>query len=418
MPCLCLENSEKMKKWWRFLIIFLLGIIFSTGLNRSLYAQITPSQLVRQAQEFYQTGKYAESVELLQQANQVYISQEKYLQQAQIFSLIAQAQQQTGDLQLAEKNIAEGFTLLKTIKPSKPKTQVLAQIWNAKGHLEFATGNDRKALADWKQGEKLYRQLNDRLGINGSLLDRAQVLEKMGFYRRSCDRTLEALEHSDYDCEDLNSSQIKAIISQVKQEVNPWQIQGLNQLSNILLFKGKLSQAETIIQANQTISSSLSDISPVTEANILLNLGNINKAIAFQAKEIEDMPRFRVYSEKAIKYYQQLDSQTHVQIALKHKLSAQLNLLSLFIKTQQWSKAQNLVSQIQLYSDTLPNKRNLYGEIKFALDLERLKENNVALKYSWQDIANIYLDASRTRKRNRRSAGSILWIGLLGNVAE
>ena len=382
-----------MKKWWQFLIILLLGLALSIGFNINLQAQIAPSQLVRQGQKLYQTGKFEASLKLLQQAKEIYIGQKKYLQQAQIFSLIAQVQQQIGNLELAEKNIADSFAAIETIKPSKKKTQVLAQTWNTKGHLQFARGDNRQALEDWQKGEKLYRQLNDRLGINGSLLDRAQVLEKMGFYDRSCDRTLEALEHQDYNCANLDSPQIEAIINQVKKEVQPWQIKGLNQLSNILLFKGKLSEAEAVIQANQTISSSVANLSPWTEAKIILSSGNINKAIAFRAKEIADLSGFSSHSAKAIKYYQQLNSdQNPPQIALKYKLPAQLNLLSLFIETQQWQKAQNVVSQIQLHPDTLPGQRNLYGEIKFALDLERLK-NKVDIEYSWQDIADIYLDA-------------------------
>ena len=397
-----------MKRWWQLLIVFLLGIILSFKFNPSFAArycedascnsnsvssiQTVPSQLVEQAREFYQIGEYRKSLKLLQQTQKTYTSQQKYLQQTQVFSLIAQTYLQMGNWQLAEENIAAGFDSIALVASSKPKMQVLGQIWNVKGHLELAQGNNSQALADWEQAQELYSRANDMLGVAGSLLDCAKVLETMGFYSRSCDRILEALGHRDYDCLNLTSSQIKTITDEVAKDTKTWQIQALNQLSNILLLKGKRLQADTILQTNREISSRLKNLSPAIEAQIILSLANVNKAIAFQAKEIQDNSTFVSRSQRAIEYYQQLDrKQLPEQIAFEYRLPAQLNLLSLEIATQQWSKAQSLVAFIQLYPNTAINRRNLDSEIKFALELERLKQNKIAIKYSWQDIADIYL---------------------------
>ena len=410
-----------MKRWWHLLSIFVLGIILSFYLNLGLSlhslalsspTSIDPSQLVQQAQQAYHTEEFERSIILLQQANQIYQSQEKHLQQVQIFSLISLAQQQTGKWQAAEQNIANGLALIETLVSSRLKTQALAQIWNAKGHLNFATAKTQQALKDWEKAEKLYRQSSDLLGVAGSLLVQAQALEKMGFYHRSCDYILQAFDRSDYDCENLTNLQIETIISRVKQEKQPWQIEGLTKLSDTLLSRGELSQAETLVLAAQTINSSTNS-SFLTKAKITLSLGNINKAIAFRAKEIEDKSSFLAHTQKAVKYYQQLNSkQTPSIIARKYQLAARLNLLSLYIAEGQWSKARQLANQIQIQ----PNYRNtnLYAEIKFARNLEQLKQNRVAIKYSWQDIAKLYFNAIAQARENGDRRAQSYALGYLG----
>ena len=410
-----------MKRGWHLLSIFVSGIILSFYLNIGLSSHslalsaptlIEPSQLVGQAQKAYSVGEFERSIKLLQQANRIYQNQEKHLQQVQIFSLISLAQQQIGNWKAAEQNITNGLTLVETLASSEFKTQALAQIWNAKGHLEFATAKTQQALKNWEQAEKLYRQSQDLLGVAGSLLVQAQALEKMGFYRRSCDYILQAFDRADYDCENLTNSQIESIINRVKQEQQPWQIEGLIKLSNTLLSKGKLFQAETFILAARTINSSLPN-SSLTKAQIILSLGNVYKAIAFRAKEIEDRSSFLTHAQKAVQYYQQLNSeQTIPKIARKYHLPAQLNLLSLYIANKQWSKAQKLANQIQIKSNY--RKKDLYAQIKFALHLEQLKQNQVAIKYSWQNIAQLYLDTiARARKNGDRRAQSYA-LGYLG----
>ena len=408
-----------MKRWWHLLGIFWLGIILSfnlsTGLSLQGLASSTPSQLVQQAQTAYQIGEFERAIKLLQQANRIYQNQGKHLQQVQIFSLVSLAQQQIGSWELAEQNIANGLTLVETLQSSKFKTQALAQVWNAKGHLEFAREKNQQALKDWEQAEKLYRQSDDSIGVAGSLLAQAQALEKMGFYYRSCDYILQAFDRSDYDCKNLTNSQIEMIIDRVKQEKQPWQIEGLNNISNTLQSRGKLFQAETFVRAAQTINSSLPNSSPLTKAKITLNLGNINKAIAFQAKDIEDKYSFRTHARQAAEYYQQINSErTFSRIARKYQLPAQLNLLSLYIATQQWSKAQKLANTIQIYPDSERNLRNLYAEIKFALSLEQLKQNRIAIKYSWQDIAELYLSTVAQAQENGDRRAQSYAVGYLG----
>ena len=401
-----------MKRWWRFLIVVWLSIILSFRFDQSLQAQTVPLNLVQQAQAAYQLGEFEQSIKLLGQANRVYQNQGKYLQQARVLSLTSLAQQQIGNWKLAKKNITDSLTLMDSIPSSKDKNQVLAQTWNTQGRFQFLTGNNPQALTSWQTAEELYRQTNDRLGIAGSLLNQADVLEAMGFYRRGCDRALTALDLSEYSCEALTSPQLATIIQQATVDTQPWEIEALNSISNSLLLMGNTSGAIALTEASQAINSRRINPSPLREVKTWLSWANINKAIALQAKEIGDRQNFKAHTDKAREYYQKLiDSQTPHHLANKYQISAQLNLLSLLVTARQWSSAQQLVETIDIHQG-----QNLYAPLKFAQDLERLKENDLDLKYSWQDIAEIYLDTvkqAETRGDRRIQSYALGNLGIL-----
>ncbi|MGF1588485.1 MAG: CHAT domain-containing protein [Pleurocapsa sp.] len=405
----------KLKNWRRFLITVLLSLSLTLGFNLDLTAQVSPSQLVQQAQQQYQRGNSVGAIALLKQAEQIYRSQEQTLQQAQVLALISLSQQQLGNWQLARANLDNSLTLISSIPASSSKTQVLAQISNTQAHYLLDTGQYNEALANWQQAEQLYRQIKDRPGISGTLLDQAQALEKMGFYRRACDRIFIAFEQPDYSCSRLTKSQISTVIQRATMEAQPWQVDGLNSIGNSLLLMGKLSLAERFIQASHSIHSSLLSDSPTTKAKILLSLGNINKAIALRSKEQEDLASFTTHSQKAIQYYQQLEAQTSTPMTNAEQLSAQLNQLSLAIVAQKWPQAKTLAAKIRLTQDF---QRNLYAEVKFAHSLELLKQHNISLKYSWQDIVDIYLDAIAQARLTGNRAVESYALGYLGTLCH
>jgi len=383
-----------MKRWWRFLIVVWLSIVLSLRFNQSLWAQSVPSDLVRQAQIAYQIGEFEQSIKLLTQADQAYQSQDRYLQQAQVLALTSLAQQQIGKWRLAKQNLTKSLTLMEIIPSSKNKTQVLGQIWNTKGHYEFLRGNNTQALAAWEQSQELYDRAQDALGVAGSRLDRAQVLSKMGFYDRACNVALQALDFREYSCQELFPPQVNKIIERAKVDTQPWTISALNSVSNSLLLMGHLEQAIALTKASQVINSNQRLSSSLATTKTQLNFGNINKAIATQAKVVEDQDRVTNYAAKAVKYYQQvINSPMPAHLGRKYKISAQLNLLSLYVITKQWLSAQQLVKQIDWREP-----ENLYAPLKFAQDLQRLKQNQLEIDYSWQDIAEIYLDTIKEAK--------------------
>ena len=406
-----------MKSCQRFLVIVLLSISLILGFNLDLTAQVDPAQLVQQAQRQYQLGKSASALKLLGQASQIYQSQSQLLPQAQVLALTALVQQQTQDWSSAKQNIEASFNLIDAVPSSASKTQVLAQIWNIKGHDLFDRGQHSQALDYWQQAEQFYREIEDRPGISGTILDQAEALAKMGFYRRSCDRILVAFEQTNYSCNNLTDNQLNSIINQIQtqSQVEPWQVTGLSSLGNSLLLLGKFSTAQRLIETSQNLESNLFASSPINKAKILFSLGNINQAIALKSARQQNVADFITHSQKAIKYYQQLNKQTSIPAINDYQLLAQLNQLSLLIAGQKWSQAAKLVNKIQLPQD---NPRNLYGEVKFAHSLNLLKQHNLDLRYSWLDIADIYLGTIKQAQLAKdQRIESYAW-GYLGQLAQ
>ncbi|MEM7590251.1 MAG: CHAT domain-containing protein [Cyanobacteria bacterium P01_A01_bin.83] len=381
-----------------------------------LVSSVNPKQLVAQAHRQYHLGKSSAAIHLLEQAQAIYQQQQQLLPQAQVLALISLAQQQLGNWQLAHQNLEMSFALIQNIPSSNAKTQGLGQIQNAKGHYHYAKGQYKQAYSDWQQAEKLYRQLNDPLGIAGTILDQAEALTKMGFHRRSCNLILVAFEQPEYRCLALTNSQIKTIVNQTQDKHKPWQVAGLNSMGNSLLSMGRLVRAQTLIQASYRLESSMPRFDPINQGKILLSLGNINRAIAFQEKARSDWDSFVSHSQQAISYYRQLN---HNQAPLipkirSYQIMGQLNQLSLLIAVEKWSPARTLANKIQL---ELLQQANPYAPIKFASSLERLKQHRVTIKYSWYDLADMYRQAiEQAQLSGNRRLESYGW-GYLGKLS-
>jgi CHAT domain-containing protein len=378
-----------MKNWVRFITCVWLSLILVLGFKLNLAAQGSPSELVQQAQQQYQLGKSAQALKLLVQAGEIYQSQGQVLPQAQVWALTSLAQQQQGNWQLAQANLERSWEEIASVRASPGKTQVQAQIWNTQGHYSFATGKYSQALTDWQQAEKLYRQLEDPIGIAGTGLSQGEALGKMGFHRRACDRALQLFtSESESGCKSLTREQITTIIEQAQGQDQPWLVEGLNSVGNSLLSMGQLDFAQRFIQASNQSISRLHFLAPTTKAKITLSLGNIHQAIALQAKQQANLPAFRIHSRLAMKYFQQLDVPATSPLSIHYRLAAQLNQLTLLIASQKWTAAVTLANKIQLASDYQPS---LYSQVKFANSLTWLQDQGLNRQYSRQDIADIYL---------------------------
>ena len=383
-----------MKRLWQLVAIALCGLYLSFLTNLPINAQSSPPLLVRQAQQHYQMGEYEQSIQLLQRATQIYQNQGDRLQQGRVLSLISLAQQQLGNWSQARQYINDGLNLVASEADNKLKTQILAQIWQAKGHWELSTGQATEALTTWEQAEQFYRAVGDRLGVKGSLIAQAQAMENLGFYRRSCGRVLQAWELN-YDCRELDTTELVTIWQQIKNQPQNLQIEGLRAIGNSLLEMGNLAQAELFLTASQELNQKLPDRSSQTELKTLLSLGNLHKAIALKEKEFNNQASFAYQARKSIDNYQKIaDLPVSSPILPTYKLQAQLNQLTLHIASAEWSQAQQLANQIDLAGNSQPvNRKSIYAAINFARSLTKLKQQQVPLNYSWLDIAAIYLKA-------------------------
>ena len=393
-----------MKSWVKFILVAVISLCIVLGSRRYTNAQIDPSQLVQQAERQYHLGKSKRSLELLDRAEQIYQNQEAILPQAQVLALTSLVQQQQGNWQLARSYLDRSLDLIVRVPNSKTKVRVQAQVKNSQGHYNFATGQNRQALADWQQAEKLYRQINDKSGVAGALLSQTETLNKMGFHRRACNLTLTLLDPTQQRCQDLQGSTVASTIEKAQAETAPWLADSLNSIGNSLLLMGKLDSAMSFVRASRNVSS-VKDFTPNTQAKIILNLGNIHNAIANLAKEREDSTGFRFHCRQASKYFQQLEANK------TYRLAGQLNRLSLLITSQEWSQATKLANNILLPED----KHDLYAQVKFANSLFTLQQHYLALKYAPIEIAQMYLNVIEQAKK---SGDARLESSALGNLGE
>ena len=397
-----------MRSWGQFIVVVLLSLSLVLGYKSDSIAQVDPAQLVRQAQQQYDRGKSLQALTLLQQAEKIYQSQSAILPQIQVLTLTSLVQQQQRNWELARANLERAEALIEPFPSSTNKTQVLAQIWNARGHYSLATGKSAQALQDWQQAEQLYRQINDSMGVAGTILDEAEALGKMGFHRRACDRALNSLNLDRYRCRNLTRKDVAAIIEQAQIDREPWLVDSFSSIGNSLLSMGKLFLAREFVEASQNSLNRSKHTRLGTQAKIDLSLGNIEREIALQARSQSDSERFKLHSDRAIKYFRRLEHLVTTSYDT-YKLAA-LNELSLFIASRQWSKAVELANQIQL----TPSQDDLYACVQFANSL-RLLQQRPTLKYDSQDIADIYLNVAQQAQLSGDSRiESYAW----GNLGE
>ena len=394
-----------MKSWWRFIVVGLVSLSLILS-GRNLTAQVAPESLVRQAQQKYDLGRSRQAIRLLQQAENIYRSRQQKLPQAQVLSLTSLVRQQQHNWAAARTNLHQSLTLIESIPASTDKVRVEAQIENTQGHYWFATGQYSQALVSWQQAEQLYRQLEDETGTSGTLLGQAEALEKLGFYQRACDRSLRILG-SELRCRELQSDSIAVLIAQTP--LDRLSLDSLLAVGNNLLLMGKLSLARQLIQASQNKVEGRARLSFATQAKTTLSLGNVNRAIALQALELDNSDSFRHHSQQAIKYFQQLGRAPQGSVDRTYQLGAKLNELSLYVVSQQWSKARTCANQIRLQNSDSPAAR-----LKFANSLVLLQRKGLKLNYSASEIADLYLQViSLTRRAGDRRLESYAW-GYLG----
>ncbi|HHP7231802.1 MAG TPA: CHAT domain-containing protein [Xenococcaceae cyanobacterium] len=402
-----------MRYWLRLSLIAILSLVLTMTMTLPGSSQLNSSSLVSQAQSAYNQGLYLESLSLLKTAEQALIDENKTSQQAQIQSLISLTQQRLENWQQAQEAIDYGLALIATHPNSSSKQQILAQLWNTQGQLYFNRGQPRQALTAWETASQWYQRSEDISGEQGTKINRAQALESLGFFRRACATSLTALATSYSSCENLAEPDITAILAKIQSSPSSWQIQGLSTIGNTLLLLGQFSQAQTVLEHSLALAPKFSDLSAL-KSKILLSLAKVHQAKAIQAKEQEELAIFATETEQALHLYQQVSQTDSDRSFLSEKLEAKLNQLNLLIATEKWSLAQELAQEITLPEST--NPRSLAAKLNFARSLTALKQANIAINYSWENIAQIYtqiIASAETIDANLLAASGYGYLGQL-----
>ncbi|BAY47251.1 hypothetical protein SAMD00079811_48680 [Scytonema sp. HK-05] len=345
----------------------------------------SPVALLEQGKQLYDAGRFAEAAQVWEKAAVAFEQTRERQNQAISYNYLAIVYQDLGQWETAQKAIRNAIASLNAqainLLPTTDAPLLYAQVLNTQGSIELNTGHTETALETWKQAEKRYRSLKDVTGIVLCQINQAQALQTLGLYRRA--RSM--LEQVNQDLAALPDSLLKA--------------RELRSLGVTLQVVGDLQQSQTVLTESLIIAKRLNSASDIGET--LFRLGNTVRAIGdFQA---------------ALEFYQQA---LIPATSPRTQLEAQLNQLSLLVRTKQQQAALSLLPQIQARLFNLsPSRAVVYAQVNLAESLTKLsrvidKEQNI------KDISQILVRAVQQARELKDSRAESYALGQLGHLYE
>ncbi len=331
--------------------------------------------LVDKGKQLYEEGNFAAAAEVWEQAVNNYSLEKEQRKGALSYRYLAIVYQDLGKWKAASNAISQSLKLAETINDKF----LYAQILNTQAHYQLNTGNTQAALETWKQAESIYKSLKDTQGIILTQINQAQALQNLGFYRRS--RNI--LEQVNKNLQTVTDLSLKA--------------KGLMSLGVALEVVGDLEKSQSVLSESLTIAE---DINLSQLGEIYLRLGNT-------ARATEDFV-------EAEKYYQQAIENSSSPL---NKLQAQINQLSLFIKTEETQKASTLIPQIQSLLIKLPPSRDkIYAQVNFVDNAIQIDNKIRAIKNN--ELAQILATAVKQAKQLKDFKAQSYALGELGYLYE
>lgn len=288
--------------------------------------EINPAPLLTRGKILYESGYYRQAIAVLQQAAESYQNNGDILGEALSRRYLANAYQDLGEWELAKQAISTSLFLLNNLEElTQQAWQIFAQAWNTQGNIQLATGDPSGALETWQKAKEAYAHVNNKIGIVGSQINQAQALQQLGMYRRS--------------------QRLLITVNQTLQQMplSPMKALGLRSFGISLQNMGDFDRSQTVLEESLGIFKQL-------EANNVRESDQISAtliALGHNARELQQ-------PEIAFEYYQQAAAKATTAIG---QVEAQLNELSILVKTQQWSAAIGLLPTIQSHLENLPLSR-------------------------------------------------------------
>ena len=373
------------------------SIIASEGSSQSVSVSFSD------AIQTYQEGNYQDAIA---QWNVLLLKaevQENPILLGQAWNYLALAQLKLNQGEAAQEAIQKSLTYLtpsETQPISTVQQQSLAQAFNTLGQIQLEQGQHEKATASWEKSEAIYRKLNDKTGLQGSLMNQALALEQGGFLRRACFTILEAVD-VERQCNFVDGESAEPFIAAFSRQADPrFQAIALHNFSKIVLKLGNLSLAETLIKQNKALSQQhpmILNRIQITEAFIAYSRYQAYRQEASRARtrRIAKALQHNVITQaqKTENLYRQIVSQGG---ANPHHYPVQVDYLAFLIDYQFWLQDNQLDygevetqmrSQIshlnRLSPSTAWNQAAQFSQIKHAESLIRLLEKD---KTQYSDV--------------------------------
>ncbi|BAZ51619.1 hypothetical protein NIES4103_42770 [Nostoc sp. NIES-4103] len=377
--------------------------------NATIANTISASPL-EQGKVLYDAGRFAEAVQILQQAAQEYKQKGDNLKLAITLSNLSLAYQQLGAWTEAKQSITESLDLLRTGDQNQ-NLQIFAKSLDIQGRLQLAMGQTQEALETWKQTAEIYKQAKNDTGLVRSQINLAQAWRTQGFYPRAVKILTEVYQKLQSQPDSIE----KAV--------------GLRSLGDALLAVGDgqnsldaLKQSREIaqrMQSNTEIGASLFSLGNHARAQYQQKQAIAKSRQTTQVSHRESDPKY--WLSEAINYYQQTAQVSPLPLT---KVQAQLNLLSLFIEDQKFTEVEALLPLIESQVKQLPSSRAaIYAQINFAQSLMKLQSpesqllnRKSLLEFSTQDLGRSLatsIEQSRSLGDKRAEAYALLSLGSL-----
>lgn len=344
-------------------------------------------QLLQQSRNLFTAGKFSEAARVATQAADGFDASGNMLGKAIALNLISLAKGELGEWQAATAAIEQSLQILRRNENQKDRSErvvkiTLAQNLNSLGQLQLSRGQAEAALITWQEATHIYQQLEDEIGIVGSLINQSYAFQSLGLYKRE----LEVLKQVEASLEKQPNSLLKAEV--------------LRSLGGAWRRVGEIEKSQQVLQQSLQISEELR--SPQAMGESLMALGNL--------------ARVNQNNETAIAFY---DRVANLSVSSLTKIQAQLNKLSLFLDELRLNSARQLWPQIQAQFGELPASRSaVYAQINLAESLLRLRQETAKDAADWPEIAKILVAAIKQAKSLGDNRSEAYALGELGSLYE
>lgn len=381
--------------------------------------------LLRQGQDFYDSGHFSEAIKVLQDVADVFKNQEDYSSQGATLANLSLAYQQLGQWDEAEKAIADSINLLNDHPGDARYSKRIAQAWEIAGQLKLSIGKPQEALKLWQDAAQKYYKLQELIAANRNTVNQSIALQELGQHRQALKMLIDLLPKLQQQPDLLvtaiawrNLANVLRVVGEVPELENYG-------LPFIKLPDGKkltyLDRAKQLLTASIKITDELqftqeSNLTRFILANTFeasyQRLKNAAERIGSPSKEKNALEE----AQTALKYYQEVvtDSKNN-QIV---RVQAQLNHLALSLKIQEIKEfSRNDLLKTTSEIDLLPvGRAAIYARISLVKSLMTIAKESENKSQFLLPSANLLTDAIQQAQKlgDRHSqAYAMLYLGKL-----
>ena len=364
--------------------------------------------LFEQGRNLFERGEFSEAIAIWQQTLAKFEAKGDIINQAMVLNNLAAAWGKQSEWEPATNALIRSRELLETLPENSETQRVLAQNFNTQGSLYFQTGQFSEAATTWKQATELYQQVNSLDGIIQATINQSLALQGLGQYPKG----LNLLRQISGIIPNCNNFTTKAVY---------WQI-----LGNFLRFSGELEASKMTLEKALGVAETLNSPQLIAEAK--LSLANTESAIISKNNtlKIKEGDSERVRKTKRQHYIEQLNKplllyQEVIEISpfTLTQVQAKLNQLSLFVDSEQWSKAEPIWENIyQSLQELSINSQVLNFHLNLAENLVKFSQADPQYSHLSLVAAQILAHTAQKATQIKDTRSQAYALGKLGQLYE